>query len=310
VSDAIDLVTGGAGFIGSHLARALARAGRRVRVVDDLSTGHRERLADLGRNIEFIEGDLAAMDLGPALVGVGRVFHLAAIPSVPLSVADPVGSHASVVTSTIRLLQAAKTSGVDRFVYSSSCAVYGDSAESPKRESLPPHPVSPYAVAKLAGEGYVHVFAQLHGMRAVSLRYFNVFGPGQDPRSEYAAVIPRFITQALNAEPLTIYGDGQQTRDFTYVDNVVDANLRAAAADVYGGVYNIADGQAHSLLALVRELEAIVGSPLSVRHDDPRPGDIRHSLADISAARGDLGWSPRVSFSEGLSRTVAAFKGS
>jgi UDP-glucose 4-epimerase len=281
-----------------------------VRVVDDLSTGNLRRLDDVRSTIDVVQADLATADLAPILDGVDRIFHLAAIPSVPRSVADPARTHAAVATATVRLLDAAKRSGARRFVYSSSSSVYGDAAETPKHEGLPTQPVSPYGVAKLAGESYVRVFAQLHGMRAVTLRYFNVFGPGQDPASEYAAVIPRFIVRGLGGDEVTIFGDGGQTRDFTYVDNVVDANIRAAEADVVPGrVFNIAGGEPHSVLELVSELQTIIGRPIRVRHAEPRQGDIRDSHADIGAAIRDLGWKPKVAFAEGLSRTVASFRG-
>lgn len=303
------LVTGGAGFIGSHLVRRLVSDGARVRIVDDLSTGSLERLADVRAEIDLIEADLAVADLGRILRGVDRVFHLAAVPSVPRSVKDPFKSHTSVVTATLRLLIAARDVGVRRLVLSSSSSVYGNSEVSPKHEGMPPRPLSPYAVAKSAAEGYARVFSGLYGLRTVALRYFNVFGPGQDPVSAYAAVIPRFIRSALASEPLTVYGDGSQTRDFTYVDNVVDANLRAADADApVGAVFNVAAGQPHTVNELVAMLQEIIGRPVTVTHAEARPGDIVHSHANIDAARHHLGWSPTVDLREGLRRTVEWYR--
>jgi UDP-glucose 4-epimerase len=301
----IDLVTGGAGFIGSHLVRRLVAEGRTVRVADDFSTGSLERIQDLVGKIELVRGDLVAIDLRPVVSGVSRIFHMAAIPSVPRSVREPLPSHQSIATGTLRLLIAARAAGVRCFVLSSSSSVYGETSELPKREGLTPRPISPYGVAKLAAEGYARAFSGLYGVHTVSLRYFNVFGPGQDPASPYAAVIPIFVTRALAGRPVEIFGDGLQTRDFTYVENVVTANLAAAAADVSPGrVYNIAAGEPRSLLDLVRELEAIIGRPLAIEHKPQRPGDIRHSHADITLARRELGWVPTVSFTDGLRHMV------
>jgi nucleoside-diphosphate-sugar epimerase len=301
----LDLVTGGAGFIGSHLVTHLLERGRRVRVVDDLSTGRMERLADVRDRIEFVQADLAEADLTPVLAGAERVFHLAAVSSVPRSVKDPLTSHRTIATATLRLLVAARDEHVGAFVLSSSSSVYGETTVSPKHERLAARPISPYGVAKLAAEGYARTFASLYGLRTVSLRYFNVFGPGQDERSAYAAVIPLFITAALHGRPLTVHGDGTQTRDFTFVDNVVAANVAAAADGVpAGGVYNIANGDPHSVNELVAELGRIMGRTLEVTHGPARPGDILHSHASNEAARRDLGWSPTVDFAEGLERTV------
>jgi len=285
----VDLVTGGAGFIGAHLVTRLVHEGRRVRVVDDLSTGMLDRLAPVRGSIELVRADLAAADLTPIVAGAERVFHLAAIPSVPRSVRDPLTTHHASATATLRLLLACRDAGVGRVVLSSSSSVYGDSEVSPKHEGLATKPLSPYAVAKLAAEGYARVFASLHGLGTVTLRYFNVFGPWQDPASAYAAVIPLFITRAIRGEPLPVFGDGTQTRDFTYVDNVVEANLKAAAAEVPGGrVYNIAGGAPHSLADVVAALSAFAGRELTVDYRPPRPGDILHSHADVSAAAREL----------------------
>ena len=305
----LDLVTGGAGFIGSHLTARLLDLGRRVRVIDDLSTGRAERLAAVRDRIEFVQADLAEADLGPVLTGVERVFHLAAVSSVPRSVKDPLTSHRSIATATLRLLVASREEGVRAFVLSSSSSVYGETTVSPKHEGLEPRPISPYGVAKLAAEGYARTFASLYGLHTVSLRYFNVFGPGQDERSAYAAVVPLFISAALRHEPLTINGDGTQTRDFTFVENVVAGNLAAAAEHVpIGRVYNIANGDPHSVNDLVAEIGRILGRQPAVVHGPPRPGDIVHSHAANEAARRDLGWIPTVTFGEGLRRTVEWYR--
>ena len=304
----VDLVTGGAGFIGSHLVRGLLRMGRRVRVVDDLSTGDRARLADVENAIELVVADLASADLAPIVSGAERMFHLAAVPSVPRSVRDPLTSHTSIATATLRLLLAARDAGTRRVVLSSSSSVYGDTDVSPKHEGLPVRPISPYAVAKAAAEGYARTFGSLYGVHTVTLRYFNVFGPAQDERSAYAAVIPIFIRRALAGEDLPVYGDGTQTRDFTYVDNAVGANLAAAERGASGTVYNVAAGSPHSLNELIAELERLLGRRLARTQHEARPGDIKHSHADISAALRDLGWSPSVSFGEGLRRTVAWYR--
>ena len=306
---AYDLVTGGAGFIGSHLVSRLVGLGRRVTVIDDLSTGSVERLRPYLGDIDLVQADLAIADLVPLVSGAERVFHLAAVPSVPRSVKDPFVTHQSTVTATLRLLIAARDAKVRRFVYSSSSSVYGETEVSPKREDLPVAPISPYGVAKAAAEAYTRVFGVLFGMRTVSLRYFNVFGPSQDPTSQYAAVVPIFIQLALAGRPLPIKGDGLQTRDFTHVENVIDANLAAAASDVSpGSVYNIAASSPRSILDLARSIERLVGRRVELRFDPARPGDIRHSHADISRASTELHWTPRVDFDEGLRRTVESYR--
>lgn len=306
---AIDLVTGGAGFIGSHLVAELVRNGRRVRVVDDFSTGDPRRLDGVAAQVDLVRADLVTADVAVLMRGVERVFHLAAVPSVPRSVRDPLTAHQSSATATLRVLIGARDAGVARVVVSSSSSVYGETEVLPKHEGLPASPVSPYAVAKLAAEGYARVFARLFDLATVSLRYFNVFGPSQDPESQYAAVIPRFIRRALEGRPLSVYGDGEQTRDFTYVENVVRANIAAATVEVpRGRVYNVAAGTPVSVNGLVAALERILGRKLAVEHLPKRAGDIERSHADISAARADLGWQPTVAFEEGLRRTVEWYR--
>jgi nucleoside-diphosphate-sugar epimerase len=303
---ALSLVTGGAGFIGSNLTRALIERGDRVRVFDTLLTGRRENLADLP-DVEVVVGDVREGEaLRAAMAGVDRVFHQAALPSVPRSVKDPLASHESNATGTLNVLLAARDLGVKRVVVASSSSVYGDTPTLPKVETMATNPLSPYAVNKLAGEQYAVVFHRLWGVEAVALRYFNVFGPRQDPTSEYAAVIPRFVELMARGECPLIHGDGTQSRDFTYVDNVVQANLLAAEAPGVGGqVFNVACGQRHSLLDLVAALNLILGTSLEPRFDDPARGDVKHSQADVSKAERLLGYRPTTTFEEGLQRTVA-----
>ena len=297
------VVTGGAGFIGSHLVRRLLADGTEVTVIDDLSTGRSENIE--GVPVTVVERDLARDAVTDVLEGVDVIFHLAAVPSVPRSVRDPVRSHQAAATATLKLLEAARESGVRTFVNSSSSSVYGDVASPPMRESMPTVPRSPYAVAKLAAEGYTRVFAQLHGMRTVSLRYFNVFGPRQDPTSAYAAAIPRFITAYMRRERPQVYGDGRQSRDFTYVDNVVEANLAAAAAPKLSGEsVNIAAGNPRTVLDVLEAISKEFGYSLSPVHAPDRPGDIRDSHADLSVARSLLGYKTSVDFQTGLRRTV------
>jgi nucleoside-diphosphate-sugar epimerase len=300
------LVTGGAGFIGSHLVLRLAREGHEVRVLDNFSTGARGNLAELADSIELIEGDIQSYErVHNAVQGCEVVFHQAALPSVPRSIQDPLTSHAVNVVGTLNILLASRDSGVRRVVFASSSSIYGKNRTLPKREDGVPIPIAPYAVAKLAGEGFCRSFSEVYGLETVSLRYFNVFGPRQDPLSQYAAVIPRFITALLDGEAPVVYGDGEQSRDFTYIDNVVDANLLAAEAeDVSGRTFNIACGDRISLNHLLEQLRAIVDTDIEASYLEPRPGDVRHSLADISAARDQLGYEPAVSFDEGLRRTV------
>ena len=302
------LVTGGAGFIGSNLVDALVARGDRVRVLDDFSTGRRENLA-AQPGVEVVEGDLRdAAVVRRAVAGVDGVFHQAALRSVPRSVDDPLSSNQVNVTGTLVLLLACRDAGVRRVVYASSSSVYGDDPALPKVETLPTRPVSPYAISKLAAEHYCQTFARLYGLETVSLRYFNVFGPRQNPESKYSAVIPRFLAQALAGEPLEVHGDGEQSRDFTYIDNVVEGNLRAMAAPgVSGEVFNIACGTRHSLIAIAGAIADFLGRQLPRAHTGPRAGDVRHTLADITKAERLLGYRPQVDFATGMRRTCEYF---
>jgi nucleoside-diphosphate-sugar epimerase len=304
------LVTGGAGFIGSHIVEALVKKGERVRVIDNFSTGKRENLELLMGEIEFIEGDLRDPEaVAKAAKGTDFVLHQAAIPSVPRSVEDPSGTTENNLNGTLHLLMAARDAGVKRVVYASSCAVYGDSPTVPKREDLLPAPLSPYAASKLAGEYYCRVFYEVYGLETVCLRYFNVFGPRQDPLSPYAAVIPKFITLALANKPLVVYGDGEQSRDFSFVADVVEANFLACTAkDIAGEEFNVGSGGQTSLNQLVQALKEIIGADLTVEYTEPQSGDIRQSLADIEKAERLMGFAPTITFSDGLLRTVAWFR--
>jgi UDP-glucose 4-epimerase len=309
---ALYLVTGGAGFIGSNVAEGLLRRGDRVRVFDNLSTGRRENLSGLD-GVELVEGDLRDADaVRRAVSGVEGVFHQAALRSVPRSVDDPMSTNDVNVGGTLNLLMACREAKVRRVVYASSSSAYGDDPALPKVETLPANPISPYAVSKLAAEHYCRTFARLYGLETVSLRYFNVFGPRQNPESKYSAVIPRFLQLALQHEPLEIHGDGEQSRDFTYIDNVVSANLlasRADAARVSGKSYNVGCGSRTSLLEIIAKLEQMLGRRLEREHSPGRVGDVPHTLADVSAAKRDLGYEPVVEFDEGLRRTVEFFTG-
>jgi nucleoside-diphosphate-sugar epimerase len=304
------LVTGGAGFIGSHIVEELVKKGERVRVIDNLSTGKRENLGLLMDEIEFIQGDLRdPKAAAQAAKGADFVLHQAAVPSVPRSIEDPIGSTENNLNGTLHLLMAACDAGVQRVVYASSSAVYGDSPNLPKREDFLPAPLSPYAVSKLVGEYYCQVFHQLYGLETVSLRYFNVFGPRQDPLSPYAAVIPKFITLALAKKPLVVYGDGEQSRDFSFVADVVEANLLACRAkDIAGEQFNVGSGEQTSLNQLVQLVKEIIDPDLKVEYTKPQPGDVRHSLAGIEKAQKLMGFAPITPFSEGLLRTVSWFK--
>jgi UDP-glucose 4-epimerase len=306
------LITGGAGFIGSSLARALLARGDQVRILDNFSSGKRENIADFADKVELIAGDiLDEAALTRALGAVEVVFHEAAIPSVPKSMAEPVENHEANATGTLKVLDRAKKAGVRRVVYAASSAAYGDEPTQPKVETMPPMPISPYGASKLAGEQYCHVYAKAYGLETVALRYFNVFGPRQDPASEYAAVIPKFITMALGGQTPRIFGDGSQSRDFCFIDNIIEANFKAASVDaalVSGGVFNVACGVATDLNQVVAQIGDVLGKKLDARHEAERAGDIKHSLADISAARGRLGYTAAVSFAEGLRRTVEWYR--
>lgn len=301
------LVTGGAGFIGSHIATRLVLNGHTVRVFDNLSTGHLANLDQIRDKIDFHQGDLCDLAaVEAAVAGTEVVFHQAALASVPRSVESPLETHAACATGTIHLLDAARRGGVRRVVYAASSSAYGNQETMPKHEGQVPEVLSPYAAAKLAGELYCEAFAATYGLETVRLRYFNVFGPRQDPNSQYSAVIPRFITALLNGDQPTIYGDGSQSRDFTYIDNVVQANIRAASApNVSGRVYNCACGDSLDLVTLLRQICAALEVPFAPYFAPPRVGDIQHSWADISAATRELGYNPQISVEEGLKRTVA-----
>ncbi len=300
------LVTGGAGFIGSHISEALLKRGDAVRILDNFSTGFRSNLDTL-RGAEVLEGDIRSYHIvREAVEGVDFVLHQAALPSVPRSVRDPITTNEVNVVGTLNLLRAAKDAGVKRMVYASSSSVYGKDNELPKREAVAPKPISPYAVSKLAGEHYCRSFTDLYGFETVALRYFNVFGPRQSPNSEYAAVIPRFIARMLRNQPPVIFGDGSQTRDFTFVENVVLANLLACERErIAGGIFNIATSSPISLLHLVDAIASLVGAEVKPSFQPARAGDILHSYASIAEAHHVLGYEPKVSFMEGLRATVA-----
>jgi nucleoside-diphosphate-sugar epimerase len=300
------LVTGGAGFIGSNLAGRLLQLGHEVTILDSFATGRRENLGDLGE-ARLIEGDLNDADkLQQAMQGVEAVFHVAALPSVPRSWTDPVGSLLANAIGTGAVARAAREAGVSSLIYSSSSSVYGDQPGEARSEDNKPKPISPYACSKLLGEELVLAHSGAE-MRVVALRYFNVFGPRQDPNSQYSAVIPKFISAARRGEPVVIHGDGKQSRDFTFVSNVVDANLLALESRASDVALNIACGESISLLRLVKSIEALSGRPMSVTHDAPRDGDIRHSRADISLAERLIGYRPAVDFETGLRLTFAHY---
>jgi nucleoside-diphosphate-sugar epimerase len=301
------LITGGAGFIGSHLVERLLADGHEVRVVDNFSTGRRENLLELSHDVEVVEGDIQSYERAHTAVrGCEVVFHQAALPSVPRSVQDPLTTNASNVIGTLNVLLAARDSGVRRVVFASSSSVYGANAGLPKKEDQRPIPVSPYAVGKLAAEGYCHSFWEVYELETVALRYFNTFGPRQDPLSQYAAVIPKFVTVFVTGGTPVVFGDGEQSRDFTYVENVVEANLLAASAPgVAGNVFNIATGLSLTLNELLERLRELTGRDVEAQYVEARPGEVRHSRADVAAARNELGYRPTVSFEEGLERTVA-----
>jgi len=307
------LVTGGAGFIGSHLVERLLADGVRVRILDNFSTGARTNLPfapKFRRQLEVIRGDIRNLaGLLRAARGVRVIYHQAAMRSVPRSVKDPLGANDNNVTGTLHVLEAARRCKVPRVVYASSSSVYGDRPELPKREDQPPAPLSPYAVSKSAGEQYASAWTRLYNVDTVGLRYFNVFGPRQDPKSQYAAVIARFIQWGLRGQPLEVHGDGTQSRDFTYIDNVVDANLAAAAAPAASGeVFNVGCGNRVSLLDIIGRLEKILGRAVARRHTPGRAGDVPHTLADVTKARTLMHYVPQVDFDEGFRRTVEHFR--
>jgi len=304
------LVTGGAGFIGSHITTALLERGDRVRVLDNLSTGKRGNLEHVSSKIEMVDGDLtdrAAVER--AMQGVEVVFHQAALASVPRSVAQPLDTNAACVTGTVNILDAARQSGVRRLVYAASSSAYGDQQAPVKSERLMPAPISPYAAAKLAGEYYCQAFTATYGLETVALRYFNVFGPRQDPQGAYAAVIPKFIVEMLAGRQPTIFGDGTQSRDFVYVGDVVRANLLASESTKgVGKTINVASGRQYSLLDVVEAINRVLGTEIQPKLSEPRVGDVRDSLADISLAKELLGYEPTVKFDDGLRRTVEDFQ--
>jgi nucleoside-diphosphate-sugar epimerase len=300
------LVTGGAGFIGSNICRRLVSQRCFVRVVDNLLTGKESNLADIIGKIEFIQADMGEQEVArAAMKDIDVVLHQGALPSVPRSVDDPATAHKHNVDATFTLLLAARDAGVKRFVYASSSSAYGDTPALPKVETMAPQPLSPYAVGKLTGEYYCSVFSEVFGLETISLRYFNVFGPYQDPTSQYAAAIPAFVTAIIKDKPPTVYGDGQQSRDFTYIDNVVDANLLAARAKKTGGeVINIACGEAITVNAIIEMINELLGRGIRPIYAAARPGDVKHSLADITAAGKLLRFRPRVPFKQGLQKAI------
>lgn len=305
------LVTGGAGFVGSHLVERLLAEGCAVRVLDDLSAGHLENLPTAAA-LELLEGDVRDADiLRRALADVEVVFHQAAVASVPRSVEDPLGTESVNTGGTLAVLEAARRAGTRRLVFAGSCAVYGDDAEMARRESLPVQPVSPYALQKHAGEAWCRLYRDLYGLETVVLRYFNIYGPRQDPASDYAAAIPLFVSAALEGRPITVFGDGEQTRDFVYAADVAEANWRAACIDdAAGDTLNIAGGRAVTVNELIRALRCCLGTDIPVRYGPPRPGDIRHSRADVSRAKSVLGFEAETPLEDGLQRTIEAHRSS
>jgi len=309
LKEAFDVVTGGAGFIGSHISRGLLRRGRTVKVVDNLSSGRLENIADIRNrfsdSFEFVQADIRDLEMIRNLLkGAQVVYHQAAIPSVQRSVEDPVQSNGANIDGTLNVFLAARDAGVERVVFASSSSVYGDSEILPKRESMQVDPISPYAVAKYTNELYGRVFSKIYGLPCIGLRYFNVFGPYQDPGSDYAAVIPKFITRMLRGEGPIIFGDGEQSRDFTYVENIVSANFCAASSQAEGLSVNVACGERYSLNQLVERLNSILGTRFQPSYEQPRPGDVKHSLAAVEEAEKQIGFEPSIGFMEGLRRTV------
>jgi UDP-glucose 4-epimerase len=304
------LVTGGAGFIGSNLVRALLERGDTVRVLDNFSTGFRGNLEDLTDDVEMVEGDLRSYERVHAAVrGAEVVFHQGALPSVPRSVQDPLTTTAVNVEGTLNVLLAARDEGVRRVVSASSSSVYGNTGTLPRTEDQAPDPISPYAVAKLAAERFCTSFSRVYSMESISLRYFNVFGPRQDPNSQYAAVVPRFISAIAAGRPVTVHGDGEQSRDFTYIANVVAANLLAAdAPDASGAILNVATGGSETVNSLAETIGRLLGKPVEKEHEPARAGDVHASWADISLARTTIGFEPTVDFEDGLQRTIESLR--
>lgn len=304
------LVTGGAGFIGSNICRQLVRQGGFVRVVDNLLTGKKSNLVGIMDKIEFIEADIGdAAVAKTAAKDIDIVLHQAALPSVPKSIDDPAATHKHCVNATLTLLLAARDANIKRFVYAASSSAYGDTPTLPKIETMPPNPLSPYAVAKLTGEYYCSVFYEVFGLETISLRYFNVFGPNQDPKSQYAAAIPAFVTAILKDRQPTVYGDGSQSRDFTYIDNVVEANLLAAATKkTQGQVINIATGIAVTINQVIDMINDLTDKDIKPIYTDRRPGDVKHSLADISLAENLIGYKPKITFKQGLTTAINWYK--
>jgi nucleoside-diphosphate-sugar epimerase len=304
------LVTGGAGFIGSNICKKLVSEGCFVRVVDNLLTGKKSNLADIIDKIEFIEADMGNEEIaGMSMKDIDVVLHQGALPSVPRSVDDPAATHQHCINATFTLLLAARDAGIKRFVYAASSSAYGDTPTLPKLETMIPNPLSPYAVGKLVGEYYCSVFAQVFGLETISLRYFNVFGPYQDPKSQYAAAIPAFVTSILKDQSPTIYGDGEQSRDFTYIDNIVEANMLAARTKrTNGQVINIACGQAVTINEIIDIINDSLGKDIKPIYTDPRPGDVKHSLADITMAQKLIGYKPSVLFKSGLQKAIEWYR--
>lgn len=304
------LVTGGAGFIGSHIVNALVDRGDQVRIFDNFSTGHRKNLEKVKDRVELIEGNLEDVkSVNQAMVDIEYVFHQAALASVPRSVKRPLDTHHACITGTLNVLNEARKAKVHRVIYAASSSAYGDLAASSKRESDVPAPLSPYAVAKLAGEHYCHAFYHTYGLETVAIRYFNVFGPRQDPDSPYSAVIPLFIMALLSGRQPVIFGDGLQSRDFTFVANVVHGNLLAAEANgVAGQTFNVANGRSTELLQLLTILNRLLGTNIEPLHKEPRPGDVRHSLADITRAQKLLAYEPQIDFETGLQQSIEYYR--
>ncbi len=306
------LITGGAGFIGSNIAEFLLTEGHKVRVIDNFSTGKKENIAGFEKDIELIDGDIRDFNtVTNAVKDIEIILHQAALPSVPRSISDPVTSNEVNVTGTLNILEAARKSEVQRVVSASSSSVYGDTPELPKHEGMTPNPLSPYAVTKLTGEKYSRVFANIYGLETICLRYFNVFGPHQDPDSQYSAVIPKFIKAILEGKQPVIYGDGEQSRDFTYITNVIKANYLAATADIkeFGLAVNCACHERITLNQLVDSINEILHSEILPIFNEPRKGDIKHSFADIALAEKTFGYRPDITFKEGLQKTVEYFRG-